>query len=65
MEALNGKVDYKTGKRIKYGFINGTVELICEAIGNPIPNMTWYHKGKKISRHNELLKNGTNLLTVI
>lgn len=63
MEALNGKVD-ENGKRIKYGFFNGTIDLICEAIGNPMPNISWYHNGRRISHHNAESVNGTSILTV-
>lgn len=26
--------------------IGGALELVCEAVGSPPPNMKWYHKRK-------------------
>lgn len=64
MKAINGKVYDISGKRIKYGFINGTIDLLCEAIGNPMPNISWYHNHRKISHHLAETHNGTSNLTV-
>jgi hypothetical protein len=64
MKEANGNIDNKSGKRIKYSFMNNSLELICEAIGNPMPDVMWYHHGKKISHHNVHNKNGSSTLKV-
>lgn len=65
MIALNGKVDEKSGKIIKYGFFNSTIELLCEATGNPLPTVEWYHNhNKKISHTMAPTFNGSSILTV-
>ena len=35
--------------RTQYGFIDGEVNLTCEADGNPKPEFIWYRDGKKVN----------------
>lgn len=60
---LNGRIN-KKGKRIKYAYLNSTVELICETIGLPLPDIVWHHTGKKISQSFIRTFNGTSVLSV-
>lgn len=60
---LNGKVN-KKGKRIKYAYLNSSVELTCETLGSPIPVIVWHHMGKKISQSLIRTLDGASTLSV-
>jgi Immunoglobulin I-set domain len=39
--------------KVKYGFLDGEVDLNCDADARPKPEFSWYRNGKKIYRNVE------------
>jgi hypothetical protein len=60
----NGELNPANGMRVKYGFLNDTMNLTCEARANPLPIFKWYHNGRKES-HKHIINTGNfSVLTV-
>lgn len=51
-------------KKVKYAYLNNSVELNCHATGNPLPDIIWHHNGKKASHNHVRTINGVSSLVV-
>lgn len=61
---LNGKLNTSSGIIIKYSYIGAIINLTCEAEANPLPDIFWYHNGKKVSIRNVYTEDNLSILTV-